>query len=322
MFFRLLCVFVFALYCSVAYSAECDFDAKEAFLSRVVAINSANGLIYPVPKKEEGGLSGNSFELNSNEIILTFDQGPHPVYTRYILDILDHHCAKATFFFSGAAALADPAAVRETARRGHTLAAGPWSSSANFATMPIERAQAQIEKGFAAIAKASGAPVAPFFRVASPIMPSAAFDYLKERGISLWYADIDAGPGLTATQLANQTLLRIRKAGKGVVRFHGTSKVTVDALDSILTGLKHDGFRVVHIVPTAPYTPNGEFMTQLALLPDSAPSSNRISRRLENAAKGPLLPSERDRRERQTAEQRRANSAKRRIPATGTAEQE
>ena len=102
------------------------------------------------------------------------------------------------------------------------------------------------------------------------------------------------------------TLLRIRKAGKGVVRFHGTSKVTVDALDSILTGLKHDGFRVVHIVPTAPYTPNGEFMTQLALLPDSAPSSNRISRRLENAAKGPLLPSERDRRERQTAEQRRA----------------
>src|SRR5262249_10463194 len=35
---------------------------------------------------------------NARGIVLTFDDGPHPVHTRKVLDILDEHGAKATFF--------------------------------------------------------------------------------------------------------------------------------------------------------------------------------------------------------------------------------
>src|SRR5262249_45672248 len=153
--------------------------------------------------------------------------------TKYILDILDHHCAKATFFFTGSAALANPTAVRDAAHRGHTLGAGPWIASARLGTTSAEGPPAGIEKSFAAIAKASGSPVAPFFRSASASLTAVDLAYLKERGVSLWYTDLEpAGleSGLTPTQLANKTLLRIRELGQGIIQFHDTRKVTVDAL--------------------------------------------------------------------------------------------
>ena len=42
------------------------------------------------------------FKVNSNnKIALTFDDGPHPIYTHRILDILDKYNIKATFFIVG-----------------------------------------------------------------------------------------------------------------------------------------------------------------------------------------------------------------------------
>ena len=50
-----------------------------------------------------------------------------------------------------------------------------------------------------------------------------------------------------ATKFANRTLERLYQAGKGVIEFHDTRKVTVDALDSILVNLKANGFKLVQI---------------------------------------------------------------------------
>ncbi len=271
MLFRAFCAFVLFLWWSDACSAECNYSEQKSFLARVVAVDSSGGFVYPFPKANG---DPPPFDLRSKEVVLTFDQGPHPVFTGDILSILDRYCVRATFFFSGAAALADPDAVRDAARRGHTLAAGLWSASADLATLQAERAQAQIEKGFAAIAKASGAQVAPFFRVASPGMPSATFDYLKERGISLWYADIGAEPGLTPAKLTSRTLSKIREMEKGVIQFNAASKVTAGALDGILSGLKESGFKVVQIVPAASFAPKEEAVAQLAGTASSASRSD------------------------------------------------
>src|SRR5208337_280291 len=124
-----------------------------------------------------------------------------------------------------------------------------------------------IEKGLAAIAKSSGAPVAPFLHVTAADAKPETAAYLEGRGISLWYADLDAKdtePGLTPTLLANRTLLKIREMGKGVIQFHDTRKVTVDCLDSILTGLRLSGFKVVQPVPAAGFAPKDEYLAQLA----------------------------------------------------------
>jgi len=57
---------------------------------------------------------------------LTFDDGPHPRYTPQLLDILDKHNAKATFFLVGEVAGKYPDLVRMIARSGHAIGNHSW----------------------------------------------------------------------------------------------------------------------------------------------------------------------------------------------------
>ena len=56
-----------------------------------------------------------------NEIALTIDDGPDPVVTPQVLDILDRHGAQATFFCIGEKAARYPEVCREIVRRGHAV---------------------------------------------------------------------------------------------------------------------------------------------------------------------------------------------------------
>jgi peptidoglycan/xylan/chitin deacetylase (PgdA/CDA1 family) len=54
-------------------------------------------------------------------VALTFDDGPDPQVTPAVLDLLDRHGAKATFFVIGAKAARHPDLVAAILRRGHTI---------------------------------------------------------------------------------------------------------------------------------------------------------------------------------------------------------
>ncbi|ARU31057.1 polysaccharide deacetylase family protein [Sulfuriferula sp. AH1] len=56
-----------------------------------------------------------------NEIALTIDDGPDPVVTPQVLDILDRYAAKASFFCIGDKAALYPELCREIVRRGHAV---------------------------------------------------------------------------------------------------------------------------------------------------------------------------------------------------------
>ena len=53
---------------------------------------------------------------------LTFDDGPHPEYTPCLLDILERHGARATFFMIGRQAQQHPDIVRRVVQQGHAIA--------------------------------------------------------------------------------------------------------------------------------------------------------------------------------------------------------
>jgi peptidoglycan/xylan/chitin deacetylase (PgdA/CDA1 family) len=57
---------------------------------------------------------------------LTFDDGPHPVYTPRVLSILEKHGASATFFMLGEAAKRYPEIVKMVARSGHVIGNHGW----------------------------------------------------------------------------------------------------------------------------------------------------------------------------------------------------
>jgi cellulose synthase/poly-beta-1,6-N-acetylglucosamine synthase-like glycosyltransferase/peptidoglycan/xylan/chitin deacetylase (PgdA/CDA1 family) len=54
-------------------------------------------------------------------ISLTFDDGPHPVYTPRLLDLLSEHGVPATFFVTGDQMVRRPEIMRRIAREGHAL---------------------------------------------------------------------------------------------------------------------------------------------------------------------------------------------------------
>jgi peptidoglycan/xylan/chitin deacetylase (PgdA/CDA1 family) len=55
------------------------------------------------------------------KLALTFDDGPNPAITPKLLDLLDLHKAKATFFLIGRFVRECPGLVKETVARGHSV---------------------------------------------------------------------------------------------------------------------------------------------------------------------------------------------------------
>lgn len=61
------------------------------------------------------GRAGNS------SVALTFDDGPHPVYTAQVLEVLRRYGARATFFALGRNAERYPHLIRQISADGHTV---------------------------------------------------------------------------------------------------------------------------------------------------------------------------------------------------------
>ncbi len=109
------------------------------------------------------------FAADKREVWLTIDDGPEPATTRPILDLLDQHGAKATFFVIGQKVAAYPDLVREIHRRGHTL--GNHTASHPLATFwlagPV-RTTREVEACDDALRHA-GIPTTPWFRAPAGI---------------------------------------------------------------------------------------------------------------------------------------------------------
>jgi peptidoglycan-N-acetylglucosamine deacetylase len=55
-------------------------------------------------------------------VAISFDDGPHPVFTPHVLEILDRYDAKATFFLIGERAVRHPELVAQIKAAGHEVA--------------------------------------------------------------------------------------------------------------------------------------------------------------------------------------------------------
>lgn len=60
-------------------------------------------------------------------VYLTFDDGPHPVHTPDVLDILGRYGARATFFVLGKLAARHPELIERIVAEGHTVANHTWN---------------------------------------------------------------------------------------------------------------------------------------------------------------------------------------------------
>ena len=114
---------------------------------------------------------------------LTIDDGPS-AQTGAMLDLLDTHAAKATFFVVGERAAARPDAVREIVRRGHTV--GNHSAThpqAWFWALPPAQMRREIARTQAVLADLTGTAPRWFRAVVGMANPFVAAE-LKRHGLA------------------------------------------------------------------------------------------------------------------------------------------
>ncbi len=230
-------------------------------VARTVEIDTSGGPLFGVITKQ---VHEKSF-LAPKEVVLTFDDGPMPGVTKSILDTLDRHCTKATFFSVGQMAIAYPELVQEVIQRGHTLGTHTWSHPMNLRRLKGEQAREQIELGFAAVTLAAGKPIAPFFRFPGLNDSPSLLEHLERRDIAAFSVDVVSNDSYIADpgRLIDRTLAQAEAEHGGIMLFHDIKPQTARALPAILTELKARGFMVVHMRAKAPFKSDTHYTAAL-----------------------------------------------------------
>lgn len=102
-------------------------------------------------------------DATRSAVAITIDDGPHPVATPRVLDILDDYDAKATFFCIGERVLSCPDIAQEIVRRGHRIENHSMHHSHTFSVPFVGRLNREVTSAQEAIHRTTG-QLPRFFR--------------------------------------------------------------------------------------------------------------------------------------------------------------
>jgi peptidoglycan/xylan/chitin deacetylase (PgdA/CDA1 family) len=122
------------------------------------------------------------------ELALTFDDGPNPLWTPRLLDLLARRGVRATFFLVGSYAQSHPALVRQIAAGGHLIGNHSWSHR-NLALAPSSTIEDQIYRTIQTLEEITAAPIC-YFRPPFGARRPATFSIARRLGLTpvLWNA--------------------------------------------------------------------------------------------------------------------------------------
>ncbi|MBC6950383.1 polysaccharide deacetylase family protein [candidate division KSB1 bacterium] len=182
--------------------------------------------------------------MQTNQIYLTFDDGPHPERTPFILEVLDHFDIPATFFLIGKRAQRNPDFVRRIAAR-HRIGNHTWNHP-NLRWQNARIFAAELESTRKLLEDLSGASVRLFRPPYGAFGPSLAhYARTHDHQIVLWQIlPWDFRPERSAQEIAD-CILRHGAGGSIIVLHdgHSCAEKTSIALRSCLPLLLEQGYQ-------------------------------------------------------------------------------
>lgn len=176
------------------------------------------------------------------KVALTFDDGPHPVYTLQLLDGLNERGVHATFFVVGKNILGNEALLKRMETEGHLIGNHTYSH-VKLSELDIARACAEVEKTNALICEVTGKEpefIRPPFGEWKKAM-ECSFEMIPV----LW--DVDPLDWTTKnTALVVERVLKDTKPGD-IILLHDYYQSSVDAALEIVDALTERGYKFVTV---------------------------------------------------------------------------
>lgn len=184
-------------------------------------------------------------------VALTFDDGPDPVHTPMLLDLLQALGVRATFFLVGQRASRAPELVRRIVAEGHELGNHTWSHR-NLWTCGPRQTVGEIVKGHRTLEAV--ADLAPrWFRPPWGMVNLAVFGITHQLGTPCVFWSVQP-EGLRPVPPARQAGYVVARVHPGaIVDLHdapgvpGAPERLLAALPSMISGLSARGYELVSL---------------------------------------------------------------------------
>lgn len=183
-----------------------------------------------------------------NVVALTFDDGPHPKYTKEVLDLLVQYEAKATFFVVGEHAEKNYDLIARMYEEQHEIANHTYTHPFKASVPKLLK---EIKQTNDTIFSITGS-YPNLFRPVEGQYTDALIDAVSKQGYTVvmwsWHQDTEDWKDPGVKRIVNKVLKGTKKGD--VILFHdggGNRQQTVKALEEILPALKNDGFRFVTV---------------------------------------------------------------------------
>lgn len=187
-------------------------------------------------------------------IALTFDDGPDPKYTPILLDLLQKHNVKATFFVLGSKAERSPELILRMHREGHLIGLHNYVHRTNGLMMPW-KVRRQLEQAAEAVKKITGESP-QYYRPPWGIVNAFDFFLSKRFHIVLWSLIVgdwlkktgkDKIKKRLITQLSTGSVIVLHDSGETFGADEDAPVHMLEALDEFLIETTHRGFTFVRV---------------------------------------------------------------------------
>lgn len=178
-----------------------------------------------------------------SRVYLTFDDGPHPVWTRRSMDTLDEIGVKATYFLVGREAERHADVVQEVVRRGHGVGNHTYSHRA-VVGLNRKDLDAEVVENGKRLSDLSGQEVKMFRPPWGRLdMRSAVYIVIKGQQIVMWSVD-STDYKCEGSRNIVERLDEVGVTAGDITLFHDDNEHTIASLPEIVEKIHRKGLFV------------------------------------------------------------------------------
>ncbi len=217
---------------------NCTYNSLKEYASSKV-LTASN---YDVTQEEYELLFSNVVDKNKKMVAITLDDGPHATNTQKILDILDAHNAKATFFMLGQNVVNNEEVVKDVYKRGNEIGIHTWDHK-QLTKLSQDEIVSQVERTSDAIYKIIGKRP----KLVRP--PYGAINDTVKNSINypliLWNIDSLDWKSRDEKQIVPLVMNSVQDGD--IILLHDIHSTTVPAVEKIVSQLEEQGYQMVTV---------------------------------------------------------------------------